>query len=239
MQDSKTISAEFAHEPANTSGHYGLKLNDSSTQSHSVYIAPSAFNNQSSLFFNGTTNALNVSRISHNNSLGTLLFDVPDDGTSSLSVKFRQYNTGGYMQNMIDFEDDGDIRNINGTYGTIVSDRRAKENIVDATPKLDDILSLQVKNFNLIGSNKKHIGLIAQDVEQVFPSCVDTKDTRIYKTHDENGIMLEEQGELVSGHEDGKSLKVGMEFAVLVKTIQELNAKIEGLEQRIQTLENN
>ena len=239
MQDSKTISAECAHEPANTSGHYGLKLHDSSTQSHSLYIGPSAFNNQSSLFFNGTTNALNVSRISHNNSLGTLLFDVPDDGTSSLSVKFRQYNTGGYMQNMIDFEDDGDIRNINGTYGTIVSDRRAKENIVDATPKLDDILSLQVKNFNLIGSNKKHIGLIAQDVEQVFPSWVDTKDTRIYKTYDENGILLEEQGELVSGYEDGKSLKVGMEFAVLVKTIQELNAKIEGLEQRIQTLENN
>ena len=239
MQDSKTISAEFAHEPANTSGHYGLKLHDSSTQSHSLYIAPSAFNNQSSLFFNGTTNALNVSRISHNNSLGTLLFDVPDDGTSNISVKFRQYNTGGYMQNMIDFEDDGDIRNINGTYGTIGSDRRIKENIVDATPKLNDILSLQVKNFNLIGSNKKHIGLIAQDVEQVFPSWVDTRDTRIYKTHDENGVLLAEQGELISGYEDGKSLKVGMEFAVLVKTIQELNAKIEGLEQRIQTLENN
>ncbi len=239
MQDSKTISAEFAHEPSNTSGHYGLKLTDSSTQSHSLYIGPSAFNNQSSLFFNGTTNALNVSRISHNNSLGTLLFDVPDDGTSSLSVKFRQYNTGGYMQNMIDFEDDGDIRNINGSYGTIISDRRAKENIVDATPKLDDILSLQVKNFNLIGSNKKQIGLIAQDVESIFPSWVDTRDNRIYKTHDENGVPLAEQGELVSGFEDGKSLKVGMEFAVLVKTIQELNAKIVALEARVQTLENN
>jgi hypothetical protein len=239
MQDSKTISAEFAHEPANTSGHYGLKLTDSSTQSHSLYIAPSAFNNQSSLFFNGTTNALNVSRISHNNSLGTLLIDVPDDGTSTTSVKFRQYNTGGYMQNMIDFEDDGDINNINGTYGTISSDRRVKENIVDATPKLNDILSLNVKNFNFIGDNKKQIGLIAQDVESVFPSWVKTSDTRIYKTHDENGVLLEEQGELISGHEDGKSLKVGMEFAVLVKTIQELNAKIEGLEQRIQTLENN
>jgi len=30
-----------------------------------------------------------------------------------------------------------------------------------------------------------------------------------------------------------------MEFAVLVKTIQELNAKIVALEARVQTLENN
>ena len=239
MQDSKTISAEFAHEPANTSGHYGLKLTDSSTQSHSLYIGPSSSNTQSSLFFNGTTNALNVSRISHNNSLGTLLMDVPDAGTSNISVKFRQYNTGGYMQNMIDFEDDGDIKNINGSYGTISSDRRVKENIVDATPKLNDILSLNVKNFNFIGDNKKQIGLIAQDVESVFPSWVQTSDTRIYKTHDENGVPLEEQGELVSGLADGKSLKVGMEFAVLVKTIQELNAKIVALEAKVQTLENN
>jgi len=231
----------FGYEPANSTSTWGLQMKGDSSTSNSLYMDPDANNHNSSIFFGGYTNALNVTRISHNQSLGTLLFDVPDAGTSSLSVKFRQYNIGGYMQNMIDFEDDGDIRNINGTYGTIISDRRAKENIVDATPKLDDILSLQVKNFNLIGSNKKQIGLIAQDVESIFPSWVDTRDNRIYKTHDENGVPLpeEDQGELISGFADGKSLKVGMEFAVLVKTIQELNAKIEGLEQRIQTLENN
>lgn len=137
------------------------------------------------------------------------------------------------MANMIDFEDDGDIKNINGSYGTISSDERVKENVVEATSKLDDILSLKVKNFNFIGDNKKQIGLIAQEVEEVFPSWVNTRDTRIYKTHDEHGVPLEEQGELVSGYEDGKGLKVGMEFAVLVKTIQELNAKIVALESRI------
>ena len=231
----------FGYEPANNVYTWGLQMKGDSTTSNSLYMDPDANNHNSSIFFGGYTNALNVTRISHNQTLGTLLFDVPDAGTSSLSVKFRQYNTGGYMQNMIDFEDDGDIKNINGSYGTISSDRRVKENIVDATPKLDDILSLNVKNFNFIGDDKKQIGLIAQDVESIFPSWVDTKDTRIYKTHDENGVPLpeEEQGELISGLADGKSLKVGMEFAVLVKTIQELNAKIEGLEQRIQTLENN
>jgi hypothetical protein len=229
----------FGYEPSSSVYTWGLQMKGDATTSNSLYMDPDANNNDSSIFFGGYVNALNVTRISHNQSLGLLLFDVPDAGSSSLSVKFRQYNTGGYMQNMIDFEDDGDIKNINGSYGTISSDERVKENIVDATPKLNDILSLNVKNFNFIGDNKKQIGLIAQDVESVFPSWVQTSDTRIYKTHDENGVPLEEQGELVSGLADGKSLKVGMEFAVLVKTIQELNAKIVALEARVQTLENN
>ena len=229
----------FGYEPSSSVYTWGLQMKGDATTSNSLYMDPDANNNDSSIFFGGYVNALNVTRISHNQSLGLLLFDVPDAGSSSLSVKFRQYNTGGYMQNMIDFEDDGDIKNINGSYGTISSDERVKENIVDATPKLNDILSLNVKNFNFIGDNKKQIGLIAQDVESVFPSWVQTSDTRIYKTHDENGVPLQEQGELVSGLADGKSLKVGMEFAVLVKTIQELNAKIVALEARVQTLENN
>jgi len=229
----------FGYEPSSNVYTWGLQMKGNSNTSNSLYMDPDADNHNSSIYFGGYTNALNVTRISHNQSLGTLLMDVPDAGTSNISVKFRQYNVGGYMQNMIDFEDDGDIKNINGSYGTISSDERVKENIVDATPKLNDILSLNVKNFNFIGDNKKQIGLIAQDVESVFPSWVQTSDTRIYKTHDENGVPLEEQGELVSGLADGKSLKVGMEFAVLVKTIQELNAKIVALEARVQTLENN
>ena len=229
----------FGYEPSNNLNTWGLNLVDGTNTANSLYIGAEGLNSSSSIYFHGTSNALCVTRISLNQSLGQWLFDSPDCGSSNVSVKWRQYHIDGYMKNMIDFEDDGDIKNINGSYGTIVSDRRAKENIVDATSKLDDILSLDVKNFNFIGDNKKQIGLIAQDVESVFPSWVDTRDTRIYKTHDENGVPLTEQGELVSGYEDGKSLKVGMEFAVLVKTIQELNAKIVALEAKVQTLENN
>jgi hypothetical protein len=227
----------FGYEPPNNGNTWGLQMKGDANTSNSLYMDPDANNHNSSIFFGGYTNALNVTRISHNQSLGLLLLDVPDAGTSNLSVKFRQYNTGGYMQNMIDFEDDGTINNATGSYGTISSDRRLKENIVNATSKLNDILSLEVKNFNFIGSDKKQIGLIAQDVEKVFPSWVNTRDNRIYKTHDEDGVPLEAQGELVSGLEDSKSLKVGMEFAVIVKVIQELNDKIESLEARIAQLE--
>ena len=132
---------------------------------------------------------------------------------------------------------DGDLENVNGAYGTIGSDERLKENIIDAKPKLNDILSLKVKNFNFIDNDKKQIGFIAQEFEKVFPSLVKSSDTRVYKTHDENGVLLEERGELISGYEDARSLKVGMEFAIITKVIQEQQEIIENLKQRIEQLE--
>jgi hypothetical protein len=113
----------------------------------------------------------------------------------------------------------GNVLNINGSYGTLSSDRRLKENIVTATPKLDDILKLNVVNFNLIGNDEKHIGFIAQEMQEVFPSFVYQNDTRKY----------DEDGNLISGLEDALGLKVGMEFAILVKAIQEQQAQIEEL----------
>jgi hypothetical protein len=134
-----------------------------------------------------------------------------------------------------DIYTNGDMRNANGVYGTLTSDARLKENVVDASGKLQDLLSLKVKNFNRIGHDKKQIGFIAQEFEQVFPSLVSSEDTREY----------DDDGNVVSGIEDSKSLKVGMEFAILTKAIQEQQAIIESqqstisdLVSRIETLEN-
>jgi len=148
------------------------------------------------------------------------------------------YNVGGgVVEDKMRVYSDGDLENVNGAYGTITSDERLKENIIDAKPKLNDILSLKVKNFNFIDNDKKQIGFIAQEFEKVFPSLVKSSDTRVYKTHDENGVLLEEQGELISGYEDTRSLRVGMEFAIITKVIQEQQEIIENLKQRIEQLE--
>ena len=47
----------------------------------------------------------------------------------------------------------GNIQNSNNSYGAI-SDEKLKENIVDATPKLDDLMKVKVRNYNLIGDDK-------------------------------------------------------------------------------------
>ena len=77
---------------------------------------------------------------------------------------------GGVGTTMV-IQSDGDGYNTNGTWGTI-SDERLKENVVDATPKLDEINKLNVRNFNFISSDLKQIGFIAQEIEKVFPTLV-------------------------------------------------------------------
>lgn len=110
----------------------------------------------------------------------------------------------------------GDVNNLNGVYGTI-SDAKLKENIVDATPKLNDLLQLKVRNFNfkpvldedgLVVNNpeKKQIGFIAQEVEAIFPGLID-------ETPSETGTT--------------KSIKTSVLVPMLVKAIQELKAEID------------
>lgn len=99
----------------------------------------------------------------------------------------------------------GDVRNQNNSYGGI-SDAQLKENIEDASSKLSDVSQLRVVNFNLIGDDIKQIGLVAQEVEQVFPSLV---------TQDESGY---------------KGVKYSVLVPILIKALQELTKRVEALE---------
>ena len=116
----------------------------------------------------------------------------------------------------------------NGTYGS-VSDATLKENIVDATPKLSDLMQVKIRNFNFKDSptQEKHIGVIAQELEEIFPT------------------LVEQDGEGI------KRVKTSILLPIVVKAIQELKAdndekqalidemytKIENLTDRIEALE--
>lgn len=65
----------------------------------------------------------------------------------------------------------GDVLNTGGVFGTI-SDKRVKENITPATPKLSDLMKVKIVNFNIKGSSEKQIGIIADDFMKIFPSLV-------------------------------------------------------------------
>ena len=74
------------------------------------------------------------------------------------------------------FNNDGDMT-INGTIYTY-SDIRIKENIKVIEDALEKVKGLQGIKYNLINEdetkNKKHIGLLAQDVEKVIPEAIET-----------------------------------------------------------------
>ena len=110
----------------------------------------------------------------------------------------------------------GNIQNANNSYGQI-SDERLKENIVDTTPKLEDIKKIKVKNFNFIGDDLKQIGMIAQEVEEVFP-----------------GLVEEIKQPDVEDTEGGtyKSIKYSVLVPILIKAIQELEARVKELENK-------
>jgi hypothetical protein len=116
----------------------------------------------------------------------------------------------------------GNIQNANNSYGGF-SDVKLKENIVDATPKLDDLMRVQVRHYNFIGDEQKQIGVVAQELEQVFPGMVDNTPDR-----NEDGTLSETTT---------KTVKYSVFVPMLIKAIQELSAKNDALEARIAALE--
>ena len=119
--------------------------------------------------------------------------------------------------------DSGTVTNATGTYGTI-SDIKLKENIVDTTPKLADVMQLQVRNFNLKSNpSEKHIGFIAQEMETVFPAMVESHLDRDIDGNTTDTIT--------------KTVKTSILVPILVKAMQEQQAIITALTARITALE--
>jgi len=112
----------------------------------------------------------------------------------------------------------GNVTNSNNSYGSL-SDIKLKENIIDTTPKLEDLLKVRIVNYNLIGQESKQIGVIAQELEEVFPSMIEE-----YFDKDENGENLETMS---------KGVKYSVFVPILIKAIQEQQAQIEELKELI------
>jgi hypothetical protein len=112
----------------------------------------------------------------------------------------------------------GDVRNTNNSYGAI-SDVKVKENIVDATPKLAEMMQVKVRNYNLIGDTNKQLGVVAQELETVFPTMVDETPDRDAEGNDLGTTT--------------KSVKYSVFVPMLIKAIQEQQAIIESLKARL------
>ena len=125
---------------------------------------------------------------------------------------------------VIRFHANGDITNINNSYSGW-SDIRLKENIVDTGPKLQDLLKVRVVNYNLKGlaSTDKHIGVIAQELEELFPTLVVSQ-------------PLSQEDINAGKTESYKSVKYSCFTLMLIKALQEEQEIISKLDSRIVTL---
>ncbi len=173
-------------------------------------------------FFTNTGRGLSIGYdgVSNNTSYGLVMSTALVDGYHIGA--WDHNNSGAFF-----IYNNGNIENQNNSYGQY-SDIKLKENVVDASPKLDDLLKVKVKNFNFIGSELKQIGVIAQELEEVFPGLVEDKpDT-------ERDEVTNKITELET---TTKSVKYSVFTPMLIKAIQEQQTIIEDLKSRIETLE--
>jgi hypothetical protein len=143
---------------------------------------------------------------------------------------------------------DGDLANHDGTYGTI-SDVKLKQDITDVRSYWDDFKSLQYRKFRhktdveLDADAPYRLGLIAQEVETIFPALVPESPDGDIET--QGDPIVDESGEPVL--DDGGnptyekiSIPIGtthkwvkssiIEGPIMGSVVQELMARVEALE---------
>jgi hypothetical protein len=135
-------------------------------------------------------------------------------------------NYSSTKNNVFRVSSNGQVTIAAGATYTNFSDIALKKNVVDATPKLADLMKIKIRNYNLINDEEdnRYLGWIAQEVAEVFPSLVvdmAVKDTTV------------------------KAVKESVFIPMLVKAVQELSAKNDALEasnaafeRRLAALEN-
>jgi hypothetical protein len=151
----------------------------------------------------GTTNPLQQLQVGTANSLG-----ISTDGkvfvvTSNGDVGIGTTNPGGCGKLEV-------LGTICATDFNSTSDKTLKTNIQIINNPLDKVLQLNGYTFNWKETNKKSIGVIAQELEEIFP-------------------------QLVSGLSQ-KSVNYNGIIAVLIESIKELNQKVEGLTEELKSI---
>jgi hypothetical protein len=149
------------------------------------------------------------------------LWSTATRDTNSFIIQGLNSNQPGNGQ-VFNVYTNGNVQNINNSYGAI-SDIKLKENIVDATPKLDDLMKVKVRNYNLIGDTNKQIGVVAQELETVFPKLIDESLDKDIDGNDLNTTT--------------KSVKYSVFVPILIKAIQEQQTIINDLKARVIALE--
>jgi len=135
---------------------------------------------------------------------------------------------------------DGDVWTSDA--GTLTSDVTLKRDITDASPKLADVMNLRVRNFywqedyHPNKQDKKLIGFVAQEFEEVFPGLVSE-----HKIRGGEPVLDEDGNE--TGETTPEVFKKGIKEAklvpILVKALQEAVERIETLEAKVAALEAN
>jgi hypothetical protein len=205
-----------------TSGGY-LKVSNNGIYVDAVTSPQHEFTNS-----NSAERTLQANAYSSSSTTAGIFFTyTPSTTTNNTFYHISSYSGGGYKFRVAD---SGNVTNTNNSY-TGISDIKLKENIIETSPKLDNLLKIRVVNYNLIGDNLKQIGVIAQELEQIFPSMIEEhKDFKEVEVTDKEGNVTKERQSLGTYT---KAVKYSVFVPMLIKAIQEQNQIITSLQDRL------
>lgn len=159
-------------------------------------------------------NAATASKLLHSLTINGQSFNGSTDMTITIDDKNKLPITGGTLTGNLNIQGELVCTGNVTAFATSLSDKRLKENILSINNASEIINKINIYSFNFKGNNTKRYGVIAQEVQKILPEVIT-----------ETPIQVE----------DGFALGVNYQdiFALLLKTVQEQNKKIEELEKKI------
>jgi hypothetical protein len=170
----------------------------------------------SSLNINGNINATGVIRLA-TASVGTTGYGVVIGNGSSNNQTSNDLTVSGNI-NAAGATFTGQINGTTGVFSgsvtatdfTITSDKRLKENIQTVDSALDKIMKMRGVYFTRIGSERRNLGVIAQEVEEIIPEVVFTDESP----------------------EQMKSVAYGNIIGLLIEAVKELKEELDTLKDQ-------
>jgi len=143
------------------------------------------------------------------------------DNNSTTSNTFVQFNVNGFNSGSGQINANGASQAAFGAY----SDRRLKENIVDLSSQLSNIMALRPVEFDYIQSEGggHQIGFIAQEVKEIYPDLVGERTDGMHTLSD----MNKNDARLIKGIQEMYALITSQ-----AATITALTARIVALESK-------
>jgi hypothetical protein len=194
------------------------------TVANGITVSSNAFGNYFGKFGAASTSLLELREFTGDQTGTTLILRSSRSNSGNLYAHIQAFSDS--TTQVFRVLANGVVDNLTGAYGSL-SDIKLKENIVDATPKLEDLLKVKIRNYNLIGDENKQIGVIAQELEEIFPGLVsESEDFEEVEITDEEGNVKKGKQSLGT---TTKSVKYSIFVPMLIKAIQELKAELDEL----------
>lgn len=215
-----TNQAIYIEHPSLSAEYFTMGFKDTARSGEKMQHPSGPYTNTSAFYIEcGSTEAGGIcldqdSVHVYGSSDGGATFRVIDKDADVVTFEMLQTSWNGVFR--------GDVI----AYGSMssISDKRIKENIEPYENVLDKLCSLGVYSYNKITlpehkRNRKEIGVIAQEVEAVFPELVNEE--KVDKPQDANGL------------EQIKTVDYEHLTAILLQSIKELRNEVEELKARL------